>query len=66
MQAKYSRDFEREADEFAFEYLKTRGVSTDALSDLLLRIDPSGSDGDEGVPGWLSSHPSSIERVDDD
>jgi len=65
MQAKYSRDFEREADEFAFEYLKNRGVSTNALSELLLRIDPSESD-NESVHGWLSSHPSSKERVDEE
>jgi Zn-dependent protease with chaperone function len=64
MQAKYSRDFEREADDFAFDYLETRGVSTDALSDLLLRLEPSESDDGDDIPGWLSSHPPSRERVD--
>jgi hypothetical protein len=64
MQAKYSRDFEREADDFAFDYLETRGVSTDALSDLLLRLEPSESDDGDDFPGWLSSHPPSRERVD--
>ena len=64
MQAKYSRDFEREADDFAFEYLDSRGVSTDALSDLLLRLEPSESDDGDDFPGWLSSHPPSRERVD--
>ena len=64
MQAKYSRDFEREADDFAFEYLETRSISTDALSDLLLRLEQSESDDGGGIPGWLSSHPPSGERID--
>jgi len=66
MQAKYSRDFEREADEFAFEYLKARGVSTDALSDLLQRLEQSDSGDGENVAGWLSSHPPSRERTESD
>ncbi len=64
MQAKYSRDFEREADEFAFEYLGTRGVSTNALSDLLLRLEQSEPDDSGGIPGWISSHPPPRERID--
>lgn len=63
MQAKYSRDFEREADDFAFDYLETRGVSTDALSDLLLRLGQSESDDGDDFPDWLSSHPPARERV---
>ncbi|MGI9232941.1 MAG: M48 family metallopeptidase [Woeseiaceae bacterium] len=67
MQAKYSRDFEREADDFAFEYLEFRGVSTNALSELLQRLELSESDESDdsgGIPGWLSSHPPSRERID--
>ncbi len=64
MQAKYSRDFEREADDFAFEYLETRSVSTDALSNLLLRLEQSESDDGGDIPGWLLSHPPSRERID--
>jgi len=62
MQAKYSRDFEREADDFAFDYLKLRGVSTDALSDLLRRLDDSESEDGSELAAWLSSHPPSEER----
>ena len=29
MQAKYSRDFEQEADEFSFNYLERKGINTD-------------------------------------
>lgn len=63
MQAKYSRDFEREADDFAFEYLESRGVSTNALSELLLRLEQSESEEGGDIPDWLSSHPPSHERV---
>ncbi len=63
MQAKYSRDFEREADEFSFAYLESAGLDPGALSELLMRLD-----GGEGSPisGWLSSHPRSEERAPSD
>lgn len=64
MQAKYSRDFEREADDFAFDYLQLRGAPTDALSDLLLRLEESDSEGGGDLAAWLSSHPPSQERKD--
>lgn len=64
MQAKYSRDFEREADAIAFRYLDTHGMETDALSRLLLRLEEEhGKDGVEGVSPWFSSHPRSEERL---
>jgi predicted Zn-dependent protease len=61
MQAKYSRDFEREADEFAFQYLDDHGLDTDALSRLLQRVD--GDDETDTPSTWFSSHPASVERV---
>ncbi len=63
MQAKYSRDFEREADEFAFDYLESRGIRTDALQELLLRIDDPAPGDADGIPGWMSSHPQSKDRT---
>lgn len=67
MQAKYSRDFEREADEFAFDYLETHGLDSDALSELLIRLEEhaQGEVGQDGVNAWVSSHPRSDERVPD-
>lgn len=62
MQSKYSRDFEREADDFAFEYLELKGIDTGVLSKLLLRLENGGSD----IPGWLSTHPQSSERLKSD
>ncbi|MDG2375947.1 MAG: M48 family metallopeptidase [Woeseiaceae bacterium] len=66
MQAKYSRDFEREADEFAFDYLDANGYSDEALSKLLLLLEDSVGKDDSEVPGRFSSHPPSRERVDKD
>lgn len=62
LQAKYSRDFEREADEFAADYLKQRGIPTESFSAILLRMEqekPAGSD----IPSYFSTHPASAERV---
>ena len=63
MQAKYSRDFEQEADEFAFDYLESSGIRTDVLQELLLRLDDTTSGDGDGIRGWLSSHPQSKDRV---
>lgn len=59
--AKYSRDFEREADTYAFELLKERGRSPEsfaALMERLSRKDETGSD------SFLSSHPVTVARVE--
>lgn len=65
MQAKYSRDFEREADDYAFAYLSANGLDTDVLSELLQRIEEEYGvgDDDDGVSSWLSSHPRSEDRL---
>jgi Zn-dependent protease with chaperone function len=63
MQAKYSRDFEREADNFAFHYLDEHDLDTDALSKLLQRVDGEGDDVADKLSTWFSSHPASVDRV---
>lgn len=63
MRAEYSRDFEREADDFAFDYLEANNIDTTVLSTLLLRLEAQvGATDNRGVSGWLSSHPRSGER----
>ncbi len=67
MQAKYSRDFEREADDFAFDYLEVHSLDSDALSRLLMRLEgEAGLTANSGVNSWLSSHPRSTKRKPDD
>ena len=63
MQTKYSRDFEREADEFAFEYLESSGIRTDVLRELLLRLEDTSPGDGNSIPGWLSTHPQSKDRA---
>lgn len=63
VQSKYSRDFEREADDFAVDYLKRRGMPTDSLAAILLRMEKkAGRSGN--APDYLSSHPSTRERAE--
>jgi Zn-dependent protease with chaperone function len=65
LQAKYSRDFEREADEYALEALQANGVSREHFANVLERIETTvGLKGDSGLAvGYLSSHPVTSERV---
>lgn len=63
LNASYSRDFEREADESAFLYLETRGIDTAELGQLLVRIDEEAGR-NPGRATLLDSHPASRERLD--
>ena len=58
----YSRDFEREADRVAFDYLHSRGIPATRLQDILQRLQRQ-TCADCTVPPWLSSHPPTAERV---
>jgi Zn-dependent protease with chaperone function len=78
LQAKYSRDFEREADAFAADLLVAQGIKPAKLADLLERIEASqrgtsssstSSDAAEPSQGsslldYASSHPATSERLD--
>lgn len=56
----YSRAFEREADAYAVEALGRHGIAPQRLADVLQRLDP---DRNEGVGGYLATHPPTPERV---
>lgn len=53
----YGRDQERESDTFGVELLARVGIDPGRLPDFFERI------GDQGVPAWLSTHPSPEDRV---
>lgn len=57
----YSREFEREADDVAFEYLAARGIPDQRLTDLMLRLETEVGDGD--APNWLATHPRAGDRI---
>ena len=72
--ASYSRDFEREADEEAVAFLDRRGISRKSYADMLTRLQTS-QDRHKGEPvknaredgsspaDWFSTHPDTAERV---
>jgi len=63
VESKYSRDFEREADDFAFDYLKRRAIPTASLTAILLRMEKN-TGASRNVPDYLSSHPATQERTE--
>lgn len=62
VEAQYSRAFEREADDYALDYLKRRGIDPAHFANLMRRIEES-RPGSVNVPDWLSTHPATEERV---
>ena len=60
LQAKYSRDFEREADEYAAQALRRNGIDLDHMRNILERL--AGSHGGPAA-SYLSSHPPTEERL---
>lgn len=61
-QARYSREFEAEADDFAFALLRQRGISPEAFATLMERL-AKDREGTERAFAFLSTHPVTAERV---
>lgn len=61
LNAKYSRDFERQADDYAVEVMRLNGISPSVLADILERM--SADRESKSVPAYLSSHPATSERL---
>ncbi len=55
----YSREFEREADQFAANYLISHGWGTAPFISMLKRLD----DDEVEIPSFLSTHPATEERI---
>ena len=62
VQSGYSRDFEREADGFAYGYLEHANIPATRLGDILNRLEESAGGSIEGALGYLSTHPPASER----
>src|SRR5262249_49493244 len=61
---RYSREFEREADDFALAFLRVENVSAQPLYEFFLRMQAPGSrNGTSDIPDFLSTHPSTEERL---
>ncbi len=63
----YSREFERDADRYALDYLLAHDVPPDRFADILSRIDKHHKEQDskkgEDWTGYLATHPPTPERV---
>ena len=65
MQLGYSRDFEREADQYALAYLHRAGIETSHFAHIMQRLEAEHGDGGEGdaLRNYLSTHPATSERI---
>lgn len=64
-QAKYSREFETQSDDFAFALLKKHGISPENFAKIMLRMAELGQKNKAGEPlGFLSTHPYTQDRVE--
>jgi len=62
----YSRDFEREADRIGLQTLETAGFDPRAMAVFFEKLQRSMRVSDDGsVPGWLRTHPMTVERIAD-
>ncbi|MBI3900265.1 MAG: M48 family metallopeptidase [Gammaproteobacteria bacterium] len=62
-QAKYSREFEAEADEFGFKLLKQHNLSPEAFATMMERMTEDREDEDERRLSFISTHPVTTERI---
>lgn len=63
IEAKHSRDFEREADAFARQWLARQGIPSHRFDDILCRMEAEHGTGSDGIGEYLSSHPATGERA---
>jgi predicted Zn-dependent protease len=63
VELKYSRAFECEADDYAAALLPRLGIPPDRLAAILRRLEGEASGDDNGLLGYLSTHPATEERI---
>lgn len=59
--ARYSREFETEADDYAYDFLVSHRIPTQAFADILTRL--GGEKETAAAEAFLSSHPGTQQRV---
>jgi len=62
LETNYSRKFEREADQYAFDYMQAHDFDTKHFATILKKITKDDSN-DESVFTYLSTHPSTSDRT---
>ena len=63
LQARYSRDMEREADDYGAAMLRENGLSPALLASMLERLEKAHGNKGGDVPEYLSSHPETDARI---
>ncbi len=68
VQLKYSREFELEADDYAVAMMDRVDIEPTKLGDILIRMTEAAkrdaaADDDNGISGYFTTHPGSIERM---
>lgn len=63
VQLGYSREFEREADEYALEYMRTAGLPPNHFAHIMQRLGHD-HEGEKGISHYLSTHPATSERIE--
>ena len=65
LKTKYSRQFESEADDYAFAMLKRHGRSPQAFADMMrrLRLRKDAKEEPDSLLRYLSTHPATEERI---
>jgi beta-barrel assembly-enhancing protease len=65
-QLSYSRDYEREADRIGFQALEAAGYDPRAMATFFEKMQRGSRASDDGsVPGYLRTHPVTVERIAD-
>lgn len=62
-QRKYSREFETDADDFAFDLLEAKGYSPAAFASMMDKL-ASEVDPDSGMFDYISTHPATRKRIE--
>ena len=64
LETRYSRDFERRADEYAAEVLEMNGIPPSRLADMLEKLERKlGVHKEQGISEYMASHPATDERI---
>ena len=62
LETSYSRKFEQEADQYAFEYMQLQGIDTIHFANILKKISGDESE-EESILNYLSTHPVTTKRT---
>ncbi|MEE8574366.1 MAG: M48 family metalloprotease [Thermodesulfobacteriota bacterium] len=63
IESKFSKEFEVEADDYSYNYLKKTGIPTIHFANIMERMSKARG-GEQTKLNYLSSHPSTADRIE--